>query len=192
VICGGQTRKGGSCQRPAGWGTDHAGAGRCKLHAGNSPSGRKAAQRELAVRAVTAYGLPREIDPHQALLDELYRTQGTVDFLAEVVAGLERGEMHGPVGGGQNGFPSEEPSVWIRMLGEERKHLVNVAKACIAAGVEERRLALVEDQARAVVQAVSGALAELGIGITPQIRAVVGRHLALASGVVEGEVLEER
>lgn len=34
--CEAQTRKGTPCQRPAGWGTDHVGEGRCKLHAGNA------------------------------------------------------------------------------------------------------------------------------------------------------------
>lgn len=35
--CGAKTRLDGACKRPAGWGTDHVGEGRCKLHAGSSP-----------------------------------------------------------------------------------------------------------------------------------------------------------
>lgn len=36
--CNGLKRDGsGHCARPAGWGTDHAGAGRCKLHGGSNP-----------------------------------------------------------------------------------------------------------------------------------------------------------
>lgn len=34
--CGAKTRKGTPCKRPAGWGTDHAGKGKCKLHGGNA------------------------------------------------------------------------------------------------------------------------------------------------------------
>jgi hypothetical protein len=37
VECGARRRgqgKGKLCRRPAGWGTDHPGAGRCKLHGG--------------------------------------------------------------------------------------------------------------------------------------------------------------
>lgn len=34
--CDARTRSGTACQRPAGWGTDHAGTGRCKLHGGGS------------------------------------------------------------------------------------------------------------------------------------------------------------
>jgi uncharacterized protein YjcR len=35
-FCGARTRKGQPCKRPAGWGTDHPGEGRCKLHGGCS------------------------------------------------------------------------------------------------------------------------------------------------------------
>src|SRR5687768_3240460 len=40
TLCGARTRQTGQpCSRPAGWGTDHAGLGKCKLHGGAS-SGR--------------------------------------------------------------------------------------------------------------------------------------------------------
>lgn len=36
--CGAKRRQGGGpCRRPAGWGTDHSGIGRCKLHGGRNP-----------------------------------------------------------------------------------------------------------------------------------------------------------
>jgi hypothetical protein len=35
-ICGADNRAGEPCKRPAGWGTDHVGEGRCKLHGGNA------------------------------------------------------------------------------------------------------------------------------------------------------------
>src|SRR3990167_9158749 len=35
--CGAKTRSGGPCRQRAGWGTDHVGAGRCKLHGGSNP-----------------------------------------------------------------------------------------------------------------------------------------------------------
>ena len=34
--CGAKTRKGTPCKRPVGWGTEHIGEGRCKLHGGNA------------------------------------------------------------------------------------------------------------------------------------------------------------
>jgi hypothetical protein len=38
--CNGERTDGGSCELPAGWGTDHVGEGKCKLHGGVSPTGR--------------------------------------------------------------------------------------------------------------------------------------------------------
>jgi hypothetical protein len=35
--CNAETREDGLCELPAGWGTDHSGQGRCKLHGGASP-----------------------------------------------------------------------------------------------------------------------------------------------------------
>ena len=35
-ICGAKTKRGTPCLRPAGWGTNHPGTGRCKLHGGCS------------------------------------------------------------------------------------------------------------------------------------------------------------
>ncbi|MEF8887327.1 MAG: HGGxSTG domain-containing protein [Haloarculaceae archaeon] len=39
TICGATTRDGDPCKRPAGWGTDHVGEGRCKQHGGAEGSG---------------------------------------------------------------------------------------------------------------------------------------------------------
>lgn len=44
--CGSKTRAGHPCSRPAGWGTDHVGHGKCKNHGGSSPNGKKFAERE--------------------------------------------------------------------------------------------------------------------------------------------------
>lgn len=38
-FCGARTRQGGTCRKPAGWGTDHPGVGRCRLHGGATPTG---------------------------------------------------------------------------------------------------------------------------------------------------------
>lgn len=37
-----------TCSLPAGWGTDHVGVGRCKLHGGNTPNHKTAARLKLA------------------------------------------------------------------------------------------------------------------------------------------------
>lgn len=45
--CGANKRGGGSCQQAAGWGTNHAGIGRCKLHGGSTPTVSRGAERQL-------------------------------------------------------------------------------------------------------------------------------------------------
>jgi hypothetical protein len=44
----------GYCGQPAGWGTDHAGYGRCKLHGGNTPAQEKNLLDELSSGAEDA------------------------------------------------------------------------------------------------------------------------------------------
>jgi len=180
--CSAKTRTGEPCKKARGWGTDHPGYGRCRLHGGSSPSGRKSARRTMAVEAVVSYGLSREVDPHSALLEELHRTAGHVAWLGDRVAELQESEMAGPVGGGQGGYPSIEPHVWIRLYAEERRHLAGVAKTCMAVGVEERRVHLAEQQGEMIAQVLRGVLAELGVGDDPAVPAIVRRHLTLVSG----------
>jgi len=73
--CEARTRSGGSCRRPAGWGTDHAGFGTCKLHGGSTPNAGKTAARLLAeseaIKLANA-ATPIVVDPTEALLMTLY------------------------------------------------------------------------------------------------------------------------
>src|SRR6266702_1094833 len=93
-LCGGQLRQSeGACEKTAGWGTDHVGIGRCRLHGGNTPSHQRAAQLEQARRDVATYGLPREVAPDVALLEEVHRSAGHVAYLASRVAELGQDEV---------------------------------------------------------------------------------------------------
>jgi hypothetical protein len=173
--CGARTRSGGSCRRPSGWGTDHVGAGRCKLHGGSSPSGRKAARRKQAERAVVTYGLPRDVPPEQALLEELHRTAGHVAWLGELVAGLDEEGLKQYTK--DKGLLWEKPSVWLELYQAERKHLASVAADCVRIGIEERHLRLAESTA--------GQLAAV-------LKATVAGLLELALSAVEGEAARGR
>jgi hypothetical protein len=54
--CGANTRQGtGKCKRPAGWGTEHNGVGRCRSHGGNTPTQVLGSERRLAAGTVTYY-----------------------------------------------------------------------------------------------------------------------------------------
>lgn len=191
--CGAKTRSGGRCKRGAGAGTDHVGVGSCKHHGGSTPSGRAAAQKQIAMREVETYGLPVDIDPHTALLEELHRTAGHVAWLNDKVRSLKddelnedgrvkrAGNMIGPVGGAQGGFPEWKPSVWIAMYRDERKHLADVAQACIKAGIEERRVRVAEQTGQLFATVIKGILEDLGVVDDPNVGTIVRKHLMTMS-----------
>lgn len=183
--CGGKRRgadaDGKLCTRPAGWGTPHPGTGRCKLHGGSTPSHTVASVKALAEAAVTTFGLPREIDPRDALLEEVYRTAGAVDWLSTKVRELESDAV---VWGKAEESPDDvkykaSVSVWVQLLQNERAHLVRVCKETIQAGVEERRVRLAEQQGAMLASVIKAVLADLGLTAEQQalVPEVVPRHL---------------
>ncbi|WP_024817085.1 hypothetical protein [Arthrobacter sp. 31Y] len=92
TICGAKNKKADPCGlSPA------PGATRCGRHGGNSPQAKKAAERRVAEeqakaeleRGVRTLGLPIDIDPGKALLDEIHWTAGHVAWLREKVQELD-------------------------------------------------------------------------------------------------------
>ncbi|MEY2243193.1 hypothetical protein AB8A21_09655 [Streptomyces sp. BF23-18] len=204
VLCGARKRQGGgTCTQVAGWGTDHVGAGHCKLHGGSTRSQAvSAVPRAIEARArvlVQTYGAPIETTATQALLDEVQRTAGHVAWLGDRVREIESVEVAGtgsehPLvwgvtkekSGGEDRGTTEEavPSVWVRLYQQERAHLVKVCSEAIRAGIEERRVRLAEAQGVLVAQAIRAILADLDLTAEQQMRVpeIVPRHLrALAA-----------
>jgi hypothetical protein len=186
--CGARKRQGGgTCTQAAGWGTDHPGVGACKLHGGAMPNHRIAAQREIAARAVVTYGLPREVDPRDALLEEVHRTAGAVDWLRGQVEALDTDAVTWGIteersSTGKDGDSTTQAAavnVWVQLYQQERKHLVDVCKAAISAGIEERRVRLAEQQGALLAGVIRGILGDLDL--TPaqaaRVSEVVPRHL---------------
>lgn len=183
------------CTQPAGWGTDHVGYGRCKLHGGNTANGKAAAAKLRAEDMVEGYGLPVDIDPQEALLDELRRTAGHVHFMGQLVAKLNTDGLAGPVGtqGSTEGkvfIPKHEQHVWITMYQEERRHLARVAKSCIEAGIEERRTQLAEQQGLLIAQVIKGVLKDLGVDEDKRVPKIVGRHLHAVAQLPEATAVQ--
>lgn len=201
-FCGARNKRGGTvsektgklvpeyCHKRAGWGTDHAGVGRCKLHGGNTEGGRKQGQDLAALDAVQMYGLPREVDPHVALLEELARTAGHVDFLRAKLNELGVEDLVGLVGSdgvtgeGLTHHPRTERTIWLSLYQDERAHLVSVAAACVKAGVSEAQVRLAEALGSRIATLLDGVLAGLNLTKKQQELApkLVGQHLALLEG----------
>jgi len=123
---------------------------------------------ERAREAVATFGLPREVAPDVALLEEVHRTAGHVGWLGALVAGLESSEL------AQWSETGRAPSVWVRIYQEERQHLVRVAKAAIDAGIAERQVRLAEQQGTMLAQVIDVVLDGLGLderqrGLVPEV-----------------------
>lgn len=93
--CGANLKNGsGHCTQPAGWGTDHVGEGRCKLHGGKTPRGADSPHFVHGARSIYMRNVKAEIaqkvdafldaDPFD-LTEELALARGLLeDFLSKI------------------------------------------------------------------------------------------------------------
>lgn len=171
--CGGTNRQGEPCGNTAGKGTDHPGTGNCKHHGGSTPAGRKHAQEQAARKAVETYGLPRDISPTDALLEEVRYSAGHVAWLREKVAELEANDLVWGVteevdrGSGEfagvDTTRSASVNMWLDLYFRERKHLLDLTKTAISVGIEERRVRLAEAQGALMNDVIRRILARLSL-----------------------------
>jgi hypothetical protein len=171
--CGGRNRKGAPCGNSAGDKTDHPGSGNCHFHGGSSPNGKKHAMEEQARRAVETYGLPRDISPTDALLEEVRYSAGHVAWLRAKVAELESEDLVWGVteetvheGGEYPGTDTTRAAavnVWLDLYFRERKHLLDLTKTAISVGIEERRVRLAEAQGALMNDVIRRILARLSL-----------------------------
>ncbi|MFB4306936.1 hypothetical protein [Actinomadura sp. GTD37] len=170
------------------------------MHAGQSAE--LSMHRGRAALAAATYGVPIEVDPGQALLEEVHRTAGHVAWLASVVAELDRDEVvwgvaeevdrpavYGrdgdQIGGGLEVKRKATPNAWVLLYQQERQHLARVAKAAIDAGVSERVVQVYEQIAGSYVQVLEQVLDDLQLTAEQRARVpqvVQGRLQALTGG----------
>jgi hypothetical protein len=166
-------RTGKRCQLPPCTGLD-----KCAAHCGLSKAARKARAEayladQAARKAVVTYGLPRDISPTDALLEEVRYTAGHVAWLRDQVRELEAGDLTWGVTeevtkgatefAGIDVTSSAAVNVWLELYYRERKHLVDVCKAAISVGIEERRVRLAEAQGQVVAEVIRRILARLSL-----------------------------
>lgn len=192
ALCGGEKRKGGKCTQPAGWGTQHPGAGHCKLHGGSGPAAQVKGLVELARREQSVMGAPLSIEPQDAILECIRISAGEVAYASERISELEVSDAVGPVmtrmeRSGENAVEEvrEGPPalhVWITVRRQAMDRLVAYSFAALKAGIEERRVRVAEQQGMLLAQAIQGILRELGVSDRPEVASVVRKHLTLVSG----------
>lgn len=173
AMCGGKNRKAGPCGNAAGYKTDHPGAGNCTFHGGSSPNGRKHAMEQAARKAVETYGLPRDISPTDALLEEVRYSAGHVAWLRAKVAELEAADLVWGITeqvekeatefAGTDTTRSAAVNMWLDLYFRERKHLLDLTKTAISVGIEERRVRLAEAQGSLMNDVIRRILARLSL-----------------------------
>ncbi|WP_285240077.1 hypothetical protein [Pseudarthrobacter sp. MEB009] len=184
TICGAKNKK----AEPCGLGPV-PGATRCGRHGGKAPQVQKKAAERLAeqeaqrimTNAVKTLGLPKDIDPGKALLDEIHWTAGHVAWLREKVQELENEQLvwgktqHedgvGPQGAVDVTTEKAGPSVWYELYMKEREHLAKVCALALRAGIEERKVKLAESQGALVAEAIRAILGALNL--SPEQQALV-------------------
>ncbi|MHB1950182.1 MAG: hypothetical protein ACYCQK_01755 [Acidiferrobacteraceae bacterium] len=176
--CGGQRANqppGVLCTRPKGWGTSHPGIGRCKRHGGATETHERAAQREIAQRAVIRFGLRRDVSPHEALLEMVQTSAGLVAEYEAVIAQIDRERLVNGIvktvqlpDGGRRVEAMAARAVWLDLYNEERDRLVRACREAIHCGVAERQVRLAEQMAQQLAAVVTAILTDLGHDLSDQ------------------------
>lgn len=201
------------CKKPAGARTEHPGYGYCSVHGGQLPQNiRKAVEMEIrdkATRAVQLLGVPVETSPEEALLKELMRASGLVEWLEAEIRRLpvdEDGNIvmdvevlvdpHDP----RKGFVTQQQTVpavialsldaklggVMKTYLAERQHLSRVSKMAIDARLAERQTFLSEQRTALLFTALSAVLKDLGHDPNSNdVRKVVHRRLRALSAADE-------
>lgn len=166
----------------------------CVSHAGAAPQVKQAAKRrrqtEKAAAAVHALGLPREVDPHVSLLEEVHRTAGHVDTLALIVGELEREQLvYGVTKRVQDPERGETVTVqaalnvWLALYQAERKHLLDANRTAVSCGVAARQVEIAEDQGRLIAGIFHDVFADAQLGLSAEQRRTA---LARVAGHLRG------
>lgn len=178
--CGAKTHQETSkefCTLSAGWGTDHPGIGRCKLHGGSTPNQKTNAAKIQADREVRKVLAELEVDPVEDPLTALMQLAGQVVSWQKATAVLvnrlgDEVRYEGMAGGEQ--LRAEVP-MYERAMDRAEKVLSSIARL----DIETRLAAISEAQADRVLGAIDAVLAHLGVTGTDaaQAKQVAARHL---------------
>lgn len=183
-LCGGKKRQGdGCCRRPAGWGTPHAGAGRCKFHGGSTRNHQNSGHLALVEQqlhrdqqALTA--LLGTADPVEDPLRELQVLAGEAKRWKHLVA--ER--VSGLASLGYAGATGEQIKAEVQLLERAMDRLGHLLLGIGRLNIDERLARVSEQQAATVASALGVALSEMGLSHEQQrdARSRVARHLRVA------------
>lgn len=174
--CGAKKRQGeGSCTQVAGWGTDHPGTGRCKLHGGSTRTQTVSAERQLV--EADARRLFEKVAPEIVPVDnplEAYalfagRVMAWLDLMGRLLDDLESPRYRGATAEQIRG----EVLLYERAM--DRANAVLSAYARL--NIDERLARLSREQADILVAVLRAGLN--AAGVTPQQRELAHAEIAL-------------
>jgi len=147
------------------------------------------AKKLAAEQAVKLYGLPVDIDAAVALQDEVNRTVGAITWLTLELQALDTAALVQGVtktiinpDGSRVVISEAVESIWLKLLKDERRHLVQVAKATCDVGVANRIADITETQAARLATIIESIVGGLGRSMDePAVREVVRLGLSQAA-----------
>lgn len=133
-------------------------------------------EREMT-KATETYGLPRDVDPGQAMLEEVRRTAGHVMWLQMQVNAIPKAEL----------FDAKH-AVLLATYRQERVHYGRITRDAVSCGLKAKQLDLLEELAQNVVQAMRVMAVELGFSPDdPRVVAGSARGLRVIDGRLAGD-----
>lgn len=171
--------EGETCKMPAGWGTDHAGVGVCKLHGGAMKNHKRHAQVVIAKQEVQLWGGRRDVHPAQALLELVHWKAAEVDYWRSKVAELEHDELtwgktKTKTGGDDHGTTEEaKPHIALVLLRQAEQDLAAYAAAALKAGVDAALVQVARSQADSLARVIRLLLADPRVTVTGDAHLVV-------------------
>lgn len=191
-VCGANKKNGeGVCKRPAGWGTNHVGVGRCKLHGGKTQAGTRSA---AAPALELLVGHTVDVDPMEALLMCVRISAAEVAYFSHQVS-LIKDETElitrptHQVAAGKDPIKmwlkaDRQLNLWVRERHKAMERLARYSKMAIDAGVEERLVRVAETVGSRLADAIQGILNELELDAKQLKKApqVVRKHLTVLEG----------
>lgn len=153
----------GECRMPAGEGTKHQGFGPCRIHG----LAREHRAWELALDVARELN----VSPWEALLKSVRLSAGRVAWVDEQ---LREATLR------NDGEESAaEVRMWLKESREERKHMAQVSKAAIDAGVAERLVRNVELEGQVVAEVIGRVLDTLDLPPEIRVKAFETAHTQL-------------
>jgi len=178
--CGAQKRQGDpgeTCGLAAGWGTDHPGVAKCRLHGGNTRNQRTAAAAQHAERQARTVLAGLDVAPIDNPFTALSRLAGQAVAWQETIAGIvnQLGDRIRYEGAAGNEQLRAEIMLYERAMDRCAQVLGMIARL----NIEDRMARVSERQTEIVVSAIEAALASAGVTghEADEARKVAARHL---------------